>query len=98
MSISIEHPIDKAARVIGSAAALARLLQITRGAVAQYKEQGRKVRAEHCPIIERETRARGEVVTCEELRPDIDWSVLRRGASGVAIGSTSGQQQEADHG
>jgi len=77
MDTSPEHPIDKAARVIGSAAALARILGITRGAVAQYKEPGRKVKAEHCPIIERETTARGEPVLCEELRPDVDWAFLR---------------------
>ncbi|MCV5533321.1 toxin YdaS, partial [Escherichia coli] len=33
--------------------------------------------AERCPAIERATR--GEVL-CEELRPDIDWSYLRRSA------------------
>jgi len=81
MDTSLEHPIDKASRVIGSAAALARILGITRGAVAQYKEPGRKVKAEHCPIIERETAARGEKVACEELRPDIDWAYLRGTAS-----------------
>ena len=77
MSESIEHPIDRAARVVGSAAELARLLQVTRGAVFQYKMEGRMIPAEHCPIIERETRKRGETVTCEDLRPDVDWSVLR---------------------
>lgn len=73
-----EHPIDQAARIIGSAAALARLLGVTRGAVTQYKEDGRRIPAEHCPVIERETKARGEAVRCESLRPDIDWSVLRQ--------------------
>jgi DNA-binding transcriptional regulator YdaS (Cro superfamily) len=80
MTDTIEHPLDRAARVIGSAAALARLLKITRGAVTQYKEPGRRIPAEHCPIIERETKARGEIVTCEVLRPDVDWSVLRQSA------------------
>jgi DNA-binding transcriptional regulator YdaS (Cro superfamily) len=37
-----------------------------------------RVPAQHCPAIERETRARGQPVLCEELRPDIDWSVLRQ--------------------
>lgn len=77
MNSPIEHPLDKAARVIGSASALARLLGITKSAVSQYKDHGRQVKAEHCPIIERETRIRGEVVWCEELRPDVDWSALR---------------------
>jgi len=88
-----EHPVDKAARVIGSASALARLLGITKGAVSQYKDPDRQVKAEHCPIIERETRARGEVVRCEELRPDVDWAALRM--SGTPDASQA--QQEASH-
>lgn len=42
------------------------------------------VPAEHCPAIERATRAKAAeagddslIVTCEELRPDVAWSVLR---------------------
>jgi DNA-binding transcriptional regulator YdaS (Cro superfamily) len=31
--------------------------------------------AEYCPAIERAT---GGAVRCEELRPDVEWSVLRR--------------------
>lgn len=55
---------------------------------------------EHCLILERETRRiaaeRGEpslIVTCEELRPDVAWGVLRdpTGAPPVA-------EQEAAHG
>ena len=89
MDTSLEHPIDRAARVIGSAAALARILGVTRGAVAQYKEPGRKVKAEHCPIIERETAARGEVVTCEDLRPDVDWAYLRQSAAHTPAGEVA---------
>ncbi len=33
-----------------------------------------KVPAEHCPSIEEATEHR---VTCEQLRPDVKWSVLR---------------------
>lgn len=36
--------------------------------------------AEHCPALERATRALCDplkVVTCEELRPDVAWEVLR---------------------
>lgn len=74
----MKHPIDIAAEVVGSQAALASLLGVTRAAVGQWKDEGRKVPAEHCPIIERETSARGRVVTCEQLRPDMQWSVLRQ--------------------
>lgn len=45
---------------------------------------GAAVPAEHCPAIEKATREKAAekgdaslVVTCEELRPDVQWSVLR---------------------
>ena len=51
---------------------------------AQDPQHQRKVPPERCPLIERATRALAEergdpslIVTCEELRPDIAWSVLR---------------------
>jgi DNA-binding transcriptional regulator YdaS (Cro superfamily) len=37
----------------------------------------RRFPAEHCPAIERATRDAGQPVLCEELRPDVNWSVLR---------------------
>ena len=40
-----------------------------------WQKRGR-VPAEHCPAIERAT---GGKVRCEDLRPDVDWSVLRDG-------------------
>lgn len=76
--------IERAADVIGSQVALASLLGVTKAAVCQWKDEGRRVPAEHCPLIERETRRiaseRGDpalIVTCEQLRPDIAWDVLR---------------------
>lgn len=77
----MEHPIDAAARVVGSQKALADLLGVTRAAVGQWKEEGRRVPAEHCPVIERET---GGKVRCEELRPDVAWDVLRMQAGAEA--------------
>ena len=48
----------------------------------------RKVPAEQCPKIERVTRQfaadKGDpslIVTCEQLRPDVAWDVLRLQAS-----------------
>lgn len=70
-----EHSIDVAARIVGSQVALAALLGVTKAAVNQWKNQARKVPAEHCPVIERATNG---VVRCEDLRPDIEWSVLRQ--------------------
>lgn len=34
----------------------------------------RKVPAEWCPVIEEATKRK---IRCEDLRPDIDWAVLR---------------------
>lgn len=81
----MEHPIDRAARALGTQVALAKVLVVSKGAVNQWKEEGRRVPAEHCPIIERETRRaaaeKGDpslVVMCEELRDDVAWYVLRQ--------------------
>lgn len=71
------HPIDRAAALIGSQARMASLLGVTRAAVNQWKTEGRTVPAEHCPAIEEAT---GGAVLCEELRPDVNWSVLRKPA------------------
>lgn len=65
------HPIDVAAGILGSQAALASALGVTRAAVTQWKEEGRRPPAEHCPKIQRLTAGR---VTCKDLRPDIDWA------------------------
>lgn len=44
--------------------------------VQGWRRAGRKFAtpAEHCPTIERAT---GGAIRCEELRPDVDWAVLR---------------------
>ncbi|MDY2947068.1 MAG: helix-turn-helix domain-containing protein [Mannheimia varigena] len=43
--------------------------------IAHYWVTGkRQVPAERCPEIEKFTEGK---VTCEELRPDVDWAVLR---------------------
>lgn len=70
----MEHPIDAAAKVVGSQKALADHLGVTKAAVGQWKEPGRRVPAEHCPAIERLTSG---AVRCEDLRPDVAWGVLR---------------------
>lgn len=74
----MQHPIQKAAEIVGSQRALASALGVTKAAVWQWKGGGRQVPAEHCPDIERLT-AGG--VRCEDLRPDIDWGYLRASLS-----------------
>lgn len=67
-------PIDRAIDIAGSMQALANALGVTRGAVFQWRLDGRRVPAEHCPKIERITFGR---VKCEQLRPDVDWAYIR---------------------
>jgi len=69
--------IDALARAIdlvGSATELARFLGVTKAAVSQWRLEGRRVPAEHCPSIERLTHG---IVRCESLRPDVDWAAVR---------------------
>jgi DNA-binding transcriptional regulator YdaS (Cro superfamily) len=77
-----QEALDKVVSIVGSMQAVADHLGVTKGAVGQWKLQGRRVPAEHCPAIEKMV---GGAVTCEELRPDVDWAVLR-GQTGVKYG------------
>lgn len=70
-------PIQRACSACGSASALAVALQKSPQFISQLVRGERPVPAELCPVIERETKSRGAVVTCEELRPDVAWGVLR---------------------
>ncbi|QRM19545.1 transcriptional regulator [Dechloromonas sp. TW-R-39-2] len=42
--------------------------------VSQWKNGHRPIPAAHCPAIERATSG---VVSCESMRPDIDWAYIR---------------------
>ncbi|MCB0252548.1 MAG: helix-turn-helix domain-containing protein [Anaerolineae bacterium] len=64
----------------GAAAKLARILDVSPVLISQWANGVRRVPAERCPDIERAT---GGVVRCEDLRPDIDWSVLRDSVSEI---------------
>lgn len=76
--------LQRAAKLLGGQAALASLLGYSdRRGVWPYFVTDRKFPAEHCPAVERATRERGNVVTCEELRPDVDWPYLRLHSTGV---------------
>lgn len=68
-------PLDRAIAYIGSMQKLAVHLEVTKGAVGQWKHPGRRVPAEYCPTIE---RLSGGTVRCEELRPDVEWGYLRK--------------------
>ena len=58
----------------GQASALGRAIGVTPVLISQWANGHRPIPAERCPAIEKATS--GEV-TCEELRPDVDWAYLR---------------------
>lgn len=64
-------PLDRAIKAAGGVAALASRIGVVQTAVSNWRSR-RSVPAEHCPAIERETGVR-----CEDLRPSVDWAVLR---------------------
>lgn len=69
--------IERAIKVLGSQAALATALGVKQPTVSEWLRGDRKVPAERCPQIERATSG---AVRCEDLRPDVQWGVLRDGA------------------
>lgn len=66
-----ESPLDRAIRVAGGRTKLARALSL-KGPAVVYQWGLARVPAERCPDIEALTG-----VKCEELRPDVNWSVVR---------------------
>ena len=63
--------MEKAITKAGNQSALAVLIGVSPQAVSNWMVR-QNVPAEHCPNIEKATGVR-----CEELRPDVNWSVLR---------------------
>lgn len=69
-----QNPIKRASTLLGSQAELARVLGVSPALINQWISGHRQVAAERCPAIERATYG---AVRCEDLRPDVDWAVLR---------------------
>lgn len=59
-----------AIKIIGSQSALAKAIGRRQQDINNWIKRGR-VPADYCPSIERATKG---VVTCEQLRPDVDWA------------------------
>lgn len=79
----------RAIRAYGTQNTMALSLRVAQQTVSDWGSGRKPVPAEYCPTIERETRALSRMkqepallVTCEELRPDIPWSMLRLQAEG----------------
>jgi DNA-binding transcriptional regulator YdaS (Cro superfamily) len=71
--------IERACDIAGGQAALARKIGVHVSFPNQWVKGRRPVPAERCPSIEKATARQ---VTCEQLRPDVDWAYLRGTASG----------------
>lgn len=65
-------PIAKAAASVGGQSRLAELLGVKPPTVNQWVLGRRQVPAARCPEVERLSAVR-----CEDLRPDVNWAVLR---------------------
>lgn len=63
--------LDEAIKVAGGVAALADLIKVSHSAPSMWKKR-KRVPAENCPAIERETG-----VPCERLNPRVAWDVVR---------------------
>ena len=58
----------------GEKAKLARFVGVKPPHITFWASGIRQVPAERCPLVEQFTKGK---VTCEELRPDVNWAVLR---------------------
>lgn len=80
--------IKRAIKSFGSQVAMATALGIKQPTVSEWVREDRRIPAERCPEIERHTRRLHAedpdrpIVTCEELRPDVAWEVLRLQTTG----------------
>lgn len=65
--------LNTAISILGGATELANALGVSPQRVGNWRTRG--VPAEYCPEVEKATKG---AVTCEDLRPDIDWAYLRK--------------------
>lgn len=75
----MKDAILKAIKIAGAKSIADACNDISVQAVHKWAIKG--VPAERCPTIERLT---GGEVTCEQLRPDVDWACLRSDANKAA--------------
>jgi len=72
-------PIEIAIEAAGNAHRLAKGIKVPPQSVIFWRDGDREIPAEYCPRIEALTGVR-----CEDLRPDVQWSVLRQPAEKAA--------------
>ena len=65
----------------GNITAFARAIELSPNSIHNWRTRG-QVATEQCPVIERVSRERAkddsQVVLCEQLRPLVEWDVLRK--------------------
>lgn len=66
--------LKSAISILGGPAELAAAINVSSQVITNWLARNR-VPAERCPSIERATKG---AVTCEALRPDVDWAYLRK--------------------
>jgi DNA-binding transcriptional regulator YdaS (Cro superfamily) len=69
-----ETALERAIRLSGGMSAMAAALGVTGHAVI-YQWKKTRVPADRCPDVEQLTGVR-----CEDLRPDVNWAVVRGGS------------------
>ena len=74
LGMDTHNSLQRACDVFGGVSGLARRLGVKAPTVSQWVSGKRPIPAERCPQIEEATRG---VVRCEDLRPDVNWAVLR---------------------
>jgi DNA-binding transcriptional regulator YdaS (Cro superfamily) len=87
--------LSSAIAVLGSGAELARRAGVKPQVVSEWIGGGRRIPPGRCPAIEAATDGQ---VTCEQLRPDLEWAVLpdgRKVAVGKAPAKASGRKRAA---
>ena len=66
--------IQKAVIILGSKIALANKLGVKQQYISNWIHRDKQIPSDFCIPIEKATDCQ---ITCEELRPDIDWAYLR---------------------
>lgn len=72
---NVYEPLVRAIDIVGGSAKLAAAIGMSLSYLGQILTFRRPLPAKYCPLIERATQGK---VRCEELRPDVEWAVLRQ--------------------
>lgn len=94
MNAEALSPLETACRAADGSSRLAQALServgktISKASISRWKKE--RVPAEYCPDIEAITGVR-----CEELRPDVNWAVLRNQAGTDAAPAAEPEQKVA---